>query len=56
MRLIDLPRIWKEEGVVLSDRGLRRKRAREQAQLVREQRAELERQREERERTGRAGS
>lgn len=49
MRLIDLPRIWKEDGVVFSDKGLRRRREREHAQLVREQRAELQRQRLERE-------
>ena len=37
------------EGIVLTAGGLRRKREREAAQLVREQRAELARQREERE-------
>lgn len=34
-----------EDGLVLTEGGLRRKREREQARLVREQRAELERQR-----------
>ena len=38
-----------EDGIVLTQGGLKRKREREQAQLVREQRAELERQRLERE-------
>ena len=39
-----------EDGLVWTQGGLRRKRAREQAQLVREQRADLARQREERDR------
>lgn len=38
----------KDEGIVVTSEGLRRKREREAAQLVREQRAELARQREER--------
>jgi DNA-binding PadR family transcriptional regulator len=35
----------KEDGLVFTEEGLRRKRDREQAQLVREQRAEIARQR-----------
>lgn len=38
----------KEDGIVFTTGGLRRKREREQARLVREQRAELRRQQRER--------
>lgn len=45
-----------EDGIVWTQGGLKRKREREQAQLVREQRADLARQQAEREHPDRPGS